>query len=141
MTDCIFCQAVDGDLPIHKVFEDDLVLAFLDIHPIREGHTLIIPKDHHVWFEDIPEPIASRIFTVGQRLAQVMKSQWHVERVSFFFTGIHVAHAHAHVVPMHHNHDVTSAQYLTEGLDAFSLPPSPEPFLLAQIADRIRAGL
>ncbi|NUH63926.1 HIT domain-containing protein [Sulfitobacter sp. S0837] len=138
---CIFCRIAQSELPAFKLFEDDLVLAFLDLHPIREGHALIIPKEHHPWFEDLPEPVAARIMSTGQRLARAMKHEWGVERVAFFFTGIHVAHTHAHVVPMLHRHDVTSVRYLEDGVEEFSLPPKPEDTALEQTADRIRARL
>lgn len=138
---CIFCRIANAELPAHRLFEDDLVLAFLDLHPICEGHALIIPKQHHAWFEDLPDQTAARIMAVGQRLARSMKLEWGVERVSFFYTGIHVPHAHAHVVPMHHRHDVTSARYLEDGIEEFSLPPNPGDAALAQTADRVRARL
>lgn len=138
---CIFCRIARSDLSAFKLFEDDLVLAFLDLHPIREGHALIIPKQHYPWFEDMPEPVAARIMTVGQRLARAMKREWEAERVAFFFTGIHVAHSHAHVVPMAHRHDVTSVRYLEEGIESFSLPPQPEDAALARTAERIRGRL
>lgn len=138
---CIFCQIARADLPAHKLIEDDLVLAFLDLHPIREGHALIIPKQHHPCYEDLPEPTALRIMSTGQRLARAMKREWGAERVSFFYTGIHVPHAHAHVVPMFHRHDVTSARYLEDGFEEFSLPPSPGSAELALTADRIRIRL
>ncbi len=142
MTDkCMFCRIAEAELHAHKLFEDDLVVAFLDLHPIREGHTLIIPKQHHPWFEDLPEITAARIMAVGQRLARAMKREWGVERVSFFYTGIHVPHAHAHVVPMLHRHDVTSARYLDDGIEAFSLPPNPGAAALSRTADCIRARL
>ena len=54
MTDCLFCRIAAGALPAHIVHQDDEVVAFLDLHPIRPGHTLVIPRAHHVWFEDIP---------------------------------------------------------------------------------------
>lgn len=138
---CIFCDIANGETPAHTLFEDDLVLAFLDLHPIREGHALIIPKQHYPWFEDLPETTAARIMAVGQNLARAMKREWDVERVSFFYTGIHVAHAHAHVVPMFHRHDVSSARYLEDGLDFFSLPASPGAEALTQTANRLRLRL
>lgn len=101
MTDtCIFCQIARAAVPAHKLIEDDLVLAFLDLHPIREGHALINSKQHHPWFEDLPESTALRIMSTGQQLARAMKREWGAERVSAFYTGIHVPPAHAHVVPM-----------------------------------------
>lgn len=119
---CLFCRIARGELPAHRVHEDDHVLAFLDLHPIRPGHTLIIPKAHHVWFEDLPGDLLARITACGQRIARHMKTIYPVERIGFFFTGIHVAHAHAHVVPMHHVHDVSSQAYLREGVDGYSVP-------------------
>jgi len=120
---CIFCRIARGELPAHRVHEDDHLLAFLDLHPIRPGHTLIIPKAHHVWFEDLPEDLAARITSCAQRLARHMKRIHSVERVGLFFTGIHVPHAHAHVVPMHHVHDVSSQAYMRDGMQGYSVPP------------------
>ncbi|TMV05508.1 HIT domain-containing protein [Ruegeria sediminis] len=139
--DCIFCRIAAGELPAQTVFEDDLVIAFLDLHPIREGHTLIIPRQHCPWFEDLPAVTAARIMEIGQTLARGMKAEWNVPRVAFFFTGIHVPHAHAHVVPMHHDHDVTSSVYLQEGPDRFTLPPSPGQDSLARTALKLRKHL
>lgn len=136
--DCLFCRIAAGELPAHTLFEDDHILAFLDLHPIRPGHALVIPKDHHVWFEDLPEPLATRITTCAQRLARAMKRLYAVERVSLFYTGIHVPHAHAHVVPMHHVHDVTSAAYLGEGLERFTTPSRPAPEELDAVATALR---
>ncbi|MGY6695292.1 MAG: HIT family protein [Roseinatronobacter sp.] len=141
MNDCLFCKIAAGTVPAHIVFEDDHILAFMDIHPIRAGHALIIPKDHHVWFEDLPEPLATRITTCAQKLARVMKPLFKVDRVAMFYTGIHVPHAHAHVVPMHHVHDVTSAAYLRDGLESFSIPPQQDPENLANMAASLRAHL
>lgn len=139
--DCLFCRISAGELPAHKIYEDDAILAFLDLHPIREGHALVIPREHHVWFEDLPEPLATRITGCAQRIARRMKQLYGVPRVSMFYTGIHVAHAHAHVVPMHHVHDVTSQAYLSEGLDSFSPPQQLPPEQMAQIATALRDGL
>ncbi|RJL20469.1 HIT family protein [Paracoccus siganidrum] len=123
MDDCLFCRIARNEIPAHVVYEDDEILAFLDLHPIRPGHSLVIPKQHHVWFEDLPPDLAARITTCAQQLARHMKRIYRVERVGFFYTGIHVPHAHAHVVPMHHNHDVSSQAYLLDGAGGFSAPP------------------
>lgn len=116
-------------------------MAFLDLHPIREGHALVIPKEHHVWYEDLPEPLATRITTCAQRIARAMKRIYAVERVSLFYTGIHVPHAHAHVVPMHHMHDVTSQAYLQDGLESFSTPPRLSAAKMQEIASKLRNDL
>lgn len=139
--DCLFCRIAAGELPAHKIYEDDAILAFLDLHPIREGHALVIPKEHHVWFEDLPEPLATRITTCAQGIARAMKRFYGVQRVSMFYTGIHVPHAHAHVVPMHHVHDVTSLAYLAEGPEVFSAPPQLPQDRMADIATALRDSL
>ncbi|MBK4217625.1 HIT domain-containing protein [Paracoccus caeni] len=135
--DCLFCRIAAGELPAHKVYEDDAILAFLDLHPIREGHALVIPKDHHIWFEDLPEALATRVTSCAQAIARGMKRIYGVERVSMFYTGIHVPHAHAHVVPMHHIHDVTSLEYLKDGPEKFSAPPQLPPERMARIASEL----
>ncbi|PVH30201.1 HIT family protein [Pararhodobacter oceanensis] len=139
MTDsCLFCRIASGALPAHKLYEDDHILAFLDLHPIRAGHALVIPKSHYPWFEDLPEALATQITSCAQRLARRMKTLYQVERVALFYTGIHVAHAHAHVVPMHHPHDVTSQAYMAEGLEGYALPKQLPAAEMQDIANQLR---
>lgn len=137
---CLFCRIARGELPAHRIHEDDQILAFLDLHPIRPGHALVIPRAHHVWFEDLPEPLATRITSCAQALARRMKRLYGVERVSMFYTGIHVPHAHAHVVPMHHVHDVSSRAYLADGPEGYSVPPRLPPEEMARIAAELAEG-
>jgi len=138
---CLFCRIARGEIPSHAVHEGEDVLAFLDIRPIRAGHTLIIPRAHFPWFEDLPVSLATEITSLAQRLAREMKAIYAVERVAMFYTGIHVRHAHAHVVPMHHRHDITSASYLQDGVDGFSMPPAPPAEELADVAKELRERL
>ena len=97
---CLFCRIARREIPAHILHEDDRLLAFLDIQPVRPGHTLIIPKQHYPYFEDMPADLAGHILNLGQKLGRHMKRLYGVDRVGFAFTGIHVAHAHAHVIPM-----------------------------------------
>lgn len=139
--DCLFCRIARGELPAYRIHEDEHILAFLDLHPIRPGHSLVIPKAHYPWFEDLPEDLANRITRCAQLLARRMKALYGVERVSLFYTGIHVPHAHAHVVPMHHVHDITSRAYMADGPDGFSVPPRLEPGAGERIARDLARGL
>ncbi|SFU17028.1 HIT domain-containing protein [Mesorhizobium sp. YR577] len=79
---CLFCRIATGEIACHTVYEDENVLAFLDIHAIRQGHTLIIPRQHYAWFEELPEALASRIMMISQPLATQMKGLYPVERVA-----------------------------------------------------------
>jgi histidine triad (HIT) family protein len=138
---CLFCSIAAGKIPAHVVHEDDLTLAFLDLFPIRPGHALVIPKAHFEWFEDMPAPYAHRVMEVSQRLSRVMKDAYGVKRVAMFFTGIHVPHAHAHLVPMLHPHDVTSAAYMLDGPEDYTQPPRlPDDQMQAE-ANRLRDAL
>jgi histidine triad (HIT) family protein len=139
--DCLFCRIGRGEIACHAVHEDDEVLAFLDIHPIRTGHTLVIPRRHYPWFEETPPSVAGRITMVAQRLAREMKQLYGVERVAMLYTGIHIAHAHAHVVPMHHIHDITSAAYLGDGPEAFAMPPKASDQALGEVAAILKGRL
>lgn len=122
---CIFCRIAEGAIPSHRVYEDDRILAFLDISPIRPGHTQIIPKAHFETFDEMPADLAADIVALGQRLARAMKPLYGVARVGFAFIGTDVAHVHAHVVPMVAKTDLTSRRYIVEEEVTFRLPPHP----------------
>jgi peroxiredoxin/diadenosine tetraphosphate (Ap4A) HIT family hydrolase/catechol 2,3-dioxygenase-like lactoylglutathione lyase family enzyme len=109
---CVFCGIARGELDAVRLHDDDDVAAFLDSHPVRPGHTLIIPKAHVATFDELPAALGARILAVGQTLAQRMKAAFRVERVAFLFSGGDVAHVHAHVFPMHEKTDLTSGRYV-----------------------------
>lgn len=112
--DCIFCRIARGEIPARVVHASPTVLAFLDIHPIRPGHVLVVPRDHHAYFDDLPPDVAAETMHVAQRLAPALRRAVGVERVGLFFTGVDVAHAHAHVVPMVEPTDITSPAYIEQ---------------------------
>lgn len=111
-SECLFCGIAARDVDAVVLHEDEGVVAFLDVAPIRPGHTQIVPRAHVQCFEDLPADLASRMLRIGQALAKRMKQVYRVERVAFVFTGGDVPHAHAHVVPMHAATDITSERYL-----------------------------
>jgi diadenosine tetraphosphate (Ap4A) HIT family hydrolase len=102
---CVFCQIVAGTAPAVRVYEDDGILAFLDIRPFTRGHTLVIPKAHSVDLTDTPAQTLAGMLTVGQRIAQATRSS------GLAATGNNVAindgksafqsvfHIHLHVIP------------------------------------------
>lgn len=104
-TDCVFCKIIKGELPCYKVYEDDLVFAFLDINPVVEGHTLIIPKKHYENIFEIDQEVLQRIISVAKIIAQKMKENLEgVEGVNLFQSNGKVAeqvvmHSHLHLLP------------------------------------------
>ncbi len=113
-TDCLFCRIANHDSNAHVIYEDDALIAFLVLCPIRPGHTLVIPKQHFDYFDDVPAELITATILLGQELARVMKALYRIPRVAFLFTGGDLPHAHAHVVPLHEKEDITSRQYIAE---------------------------
>lgn len=69
MSDCIFCKIIKGELPAEKVFEDDKVLAFLDIHPVTKGHTLLVPKEHYPDLISTPKEVVAEVVSYVPQIA------------------------------------------------------------------------
>ncbi|MDD3118317.1 MAG: HIT domain-containing protein [Victivallales bacterium] len=104
MENCIFCKIVAGEIPAAKIYEDELVFAFMDIGPINFGHMLVVPKEHHVSSTTIPEATAGRMFHVGARLGVACKRALDYDGFNLHLAdgtcaGQVVMHAHLHVVP------------------------------------------
>lgn len=94
---CIFCKIVASEIPSYKVYEDENFLAFLDIHPLSPGHTLIIPKEHHRWVWDVPN--VGEYFEVAKRVALAQKKAFDTDLVLSKIIGEEVPHAHIWVYP------------------------------------------
>ena len=104
MQNCIFCKIVKGELPAFVVFEDDCILAFLDINPLAQGHTLVIPKKHYENIFDIDEETLQRIIVAAQKIAQKMKKVLSAEGVNVINASGKTAeqsvpHFHLHLIP------------------------------------------
>ncbi len=94
---CIFCKIATGQAPCYKIYEDEEFLAFLDINPWVEGHTLVIPKQHHRWVWDVPNP--GEYFKVTNTIANHLKEKMDTEFVMSWIYGYDVPHAHIHLMP------------------------------------------
>jgi len=97
---CVFCEIVAGRIPSYKVWEDDEFIAFLDIKPIRPGHILLVPKEHHDPLFALPSDLYDRTFQVARSLADPLAKHFGVPRVGMVVEGFGVAHAHVHLVPI-----------------------------------------
>lgn len=99
MDDCIFCKIANGEIPATKVYEDDTVVAFLDIHPKAPGHTLLIPREHHRWFIDMPDSLSDHVFRAAKRVATQLKDEYAADFVRLGIVGTDVPHVHVHLIP------------------------------------------
>ncbi|MCO5121550.1 MAG: HIT family protein [Burkholderiaceae bacterium] len=139
--DCLFCRIGAKSVPSHVVHESDRILAFLDIHPIRRGHVVIIPKAHHAYFDDLPGDLAAEILGLARELAPILRRRYDAKRVGFMFTGTDIAHAHAHVVPMVEPTDLTSRRYIAEEQLSFGPAPRMSDKELGAVAREISTAL
>lgn len=102
---CVFCAIVAGEAPAVRIYEDDDYLAFLDIRPMVRGHTLIIPKNHHIDLTDTPAPVLGGMIALGQRVAQAARaSGLHADGSNVVINDGKAAfqsvfHIHLHVAP------------------------------------------
>ncbi len=102
--DCIFCKIVKKEIPSKIVFENEKNLAFLDIFPINDGHTVVIPKNHYNNIEDIPEDELTELFKVIKNLAILIHKQlkidgYNILQNNFEAAGQIIMHFHVHIIP------------------------------------------
>ena len=141
----MFCEIRDRRAPASLVYEDERVLAFMDIRPIRRGQLLIVPRHHVDEFADLPDDLAAAAFMVGQRLARALRGVVSPKRVGMIVHGFGVPHAHLVVVPLEHPWDITAAQFarIEDGRLSFRWEEVPlaDRRDLDDVAGRMRAEL
>ncbi|MGO2925438.1 HIT family protein [Lactococcus laudensis] len=126
MTDCIFCKIISGDIPSYQIYEDDDVLAFLDITQTTKGHTLVVPKKHirnvlemtaedaATLFSKIPEIAAHITKTLGASGMNILQNN---ETIA----GQTVFHAHVHLIPRYSKDDGFTANFTEHDIDLKTL--------------------
>ena len=102
----IFTRIVNGEIPCHKVAEDDNYLAFLDISPLTEGHTLVIPKREVDYIFDLDDKTLADMMLFAKRVAARQKQVLDCVRVAVVVLGLEVPHAHIHLIPIKSENDV-----------------------------------
>ena len=102
--DCIFCKIVQKKIPASTIYEDDAVMAFLDIRPLNMGHTLVIPKAHYVDLFDITPDMLTQVHVASKKIAAAVKAATGANGISIIqqngkAAGQDIFHLHVHVVP------------------------------------------
>ena len=133
--DCIFCKILRGEVPSDKVYEDDVAIAFLDINPISDGHTLVIPKKHYLDFLHMPREDFSAFTGALKKVAKAVKTATQADGVNICANvgeaaGQIVFHAHFHIIP----------RFEGDGLKAWQRPSEHKPEF-EQTAQKIRDAL
>lgn len=128
MEDSIFTKIIKGEIPCHKVYEDEHTLAFLDIHPLQPGHTLVIPKKQIEFVWDLPDETYQAVMMttkkVALRLREVMPQQYVAERI----VGIDVPHAHVQLIPF----DTTDQLHVVQDMNS-----EPDHTKLDELAQKL----
>ena len=127
----IFSRIVTGEIPAYKVAETDHYLAFLDINPVRRGHTLCIPKQEVDYIFDLEDDVYIGLMLFAKQVAIGVKSAFPCARVGVAVVGLEVPHAHVHLIPID---DVDDMRF-----DKPRTPPSPSE--LVRDAELIRSKL
>lgn len=126
----LFTRIIKGEIPCHKIAEDDRFFAFLDINPINPGHTLVVPKQEIDRFFAMDEALLAGILPFARRLVLAIEKAVPCKRVGLLVAGLEVPHAHLHLVPLSGEGDLT-----------FARARRADPQELARIAAAIRAQL
>ena len=126
----IFTRIINGELPAHKILEDEKFLAFLDIRPIKPGHTLVIPKREINYLFDMGNDQLGEMMVFCKQAAAALKRSVPCARVGIMVAGLEVPHAHIHLIPFDAIPDLAFAN---------ARPMDPEK--LAALAEKIRSNL
>jgi len=129
MQESIFTKIINGDIPSHKVYEDDKTFAFLDIHPVTMGHVLVIPKRQVEFLWDLDDEDYQAVMTTSRLVARHLREALNVPYVGVKVIGIDVSHAHVQLVPF-----TTTSEY--EHHPDMSAEPDHEA--LAKVAEKVR---
>ena len=137
MEDCIFCKIINGEIPSYKIYEDEIVYAFLDITQVTPGHTLVVPKKHAKDIFEYDEELASQVFARIPKIARALEKAYpDMQGLNIINNNREVAyqsvfHSHIHLIPRFSPHDDFSMHFGNHQ-DQYN------PTLMEAIAKRIR---
>ena len=124
MKDSIFTKIINGKIDSFKVLENKNFLAFLDVNPVKDGHTLVIPKLQVDYIYDLPENVFKELFVFSKKVAKMLENSFSCKRIGISVVGLEVPHAHIHLIPIDKIQDMNfenkraeySNKYFTETL-------------------------
>lgn len=129
MSETIFTKIINGEIPSHKVYEDERTFAFLDIHPVTEGHVLVISKTPVEFIWDLPLEEYEALMRTVHKLGAHIRSTLNIPHVGVLVEGTGVPHTHVHLIPFTHGHEMRQEADMTV---------EPNHDKLAEIAKKIR---
>ena len=131
MEDCIFCKIVAGEIPSHKIYESENILAFLDAFPLSTGHSLVIPKKHVETLPDIDDIVLYELITITKKIAKILDcNNYNILQNNGKLAYQAIKHAHFHIIPKTDD----------EGLK-LEWVPKKEPKGLEELANKLRNNI
>ena len=124
----LFSRIINGEIPCYKIAEDDRYFAFLDINPLKAGHTLVVPKQETDYIFDLDNEMLAGLIVFSKKVAVAIKKAFPCNRIGVAVLGLEIPHVHIHLVPMDSMEDVNFRNP--------KLKFTPEEF--KQIAEKIR---
>ena len=131
MEDSIFTKIIKGEIPCHKIYEDDKTLAFMDIHPVAEGHVLVISKKQVEFVWDLPDEDYQAVMATVKKVALKQREVFDKPYIGEMVVGTDVPHAHVHVIPF------KEVQELKRTLNPGEQPDPDHP-ALAALAEKLK---
>ena len=129
MEDSIFTKIVRGEIPAHKIYEDERTLAFLDIHPVQPGHALVIPKKQVEFVWDLEDDDYQAVMLTAKKVARRIRSVLGSKYVGEKIIGVDVPHAHVQLIPFSKSSEYLAAQ---------DMESDPDHGSLAEISEKLR---
>lgn len=118
--DCIFCKIINGEIPCYKVYEDEFVLAFLDINPDSDGHTLVIPKKHVKDLDEIDIELLKHVMESVKKIKKLLESKLDMDGITLIQNNgdiQEVKHFHIHLKPYYKSNKLTSIEEVYKKLE------------------------
>lgn len=132
MQDSVFTKIIKGEIPAQKIYEDDQVIAFMDIQPIVPGHVLVVPKQQVSHFDDLDDETYQAVFAVVKKVAKQIKHVLGATRACVRIEGFDVPHTHVHVYPCNSPSDFYG--------DQNRMDKEPDSASLQSMAEMLKLG-
>lgn len=135
--DCIFCKIIKGEISSLNIFENEDVLAFLDVNPVTKGHCLVVPKKHFENIFDIDEEILKKVIIAAKHISEKIKNALHADGIRLLqsngkVAGQDIMHFHLHVIPRYKNDGLSISRHATTN------PPPANMEELKKIAEKLK---
>jgi histidine triad (HIT) family protein len=127
----LFTRIIKGEIPCYKIAEDEKYFAFLDIHPLAKGHTLVVPREETDYLFDVSDDSLAGMAVFAKKIALAIGKSVPCKRVGVAVLGLEIPHAHIHLIPVNNLDDINFARP--------KLKLTPEEF--ESVAEKIRAAL